>query len=143
MPTRQIRDIICKQKILSVSPTITVREAVKKMAAAHVGTILIIENNQLIGIFTERDALNRVLSNNRDPDTTILTEVMTPNPKTIKPDLPFAHAMCVMHDNNFRHLPVVENDIVLGIVSARDALGQEMVMAEKEIARQENLTELL
>ena len=143
MPSRIIRDIIRTQKILVAPKTTSVRAAVKKMTEANVGAILIVEEAKLIGIFTERDVLTRILAKDRNPDSTLLVDVMTHNPQTIKPDLPFAYAMCVMHDNNFRHLPVVENGVVLGVVSARDALGQELTQVEKEIERQENITELL
>ncbi len=85
MPNRTIRDIISQQKVLSAPDTMTVREAAIRMAESKVGAMLILEKGQLIGIFTERDLLNRVIAKRLDPDTTTLTQVMTADPRTIAP----------------------------------------------------------
>ena len=83
--------------------------------------------DEKIGIFTERDALFRVLAAARDPATTTVGEVMTPQPQTMHPDEPFVRALRVMFENRFRHLPVVEFGRPLGIVSVRDALDEDLV----------------
>jgi CBS domain-containing protein len=85
-----------------------------------------VEGARLAGIFTERDALFRVLAEGRDAATTTLGEVMTRDPRTISPDRPFGHALHIMYEGGFRHVPVVRDERVVGVVSARDALGPEM-----------------
>ena len=117
MPSRKISDVIRHQKILCAETGTTVRDAACLMAQEKVGSILIVENGLLAGIFTERDVLNRVVAARLDPDTTTLASVMTKNPQTIKPDRPFSHAMHLMYEGCFRHMPVVEDGKLVGIVS--------------------------
>lgn len=115
-----------KHKLLVAAPGTTVSIAAKRMAEKRVGAILVVEGERLVGIFTERDALFRVIARGLDPQATFLADVMTPEPKTIFPDKSFGQAMMVMHDNHFRHLPVIENGKPVGIVSARDALDPDL-----------------
>ena len=89
------------------------------------GALLVVDGSRLIGIFTERDALFRVIAAQRDPGSTRLAEVMTPQPQTMHPDEPFLKALRIMHKYGFRHLPVVEHGRPLGVVSARDALDED------------------
>ena len=92
----------------------------------------------LVGIFTERDALFRVLAEGRNPQTTKLADVMTSQPQTIHPDEPFLHALRVMHKGRFRHLPVVEFDRPLGMVSVRDALDDDLYELKNALEQQED-----
>ena len=93
------------------------------------------EGSRLSGIFTERDALFRVIAAGRDPATTTLADVMTPQPQTMHPDEPFVKALRVMHKRGFRHLPVVEHGRPLGIVSARDALDDDLYELRVDLAQ--------
>jgi len=86
----------------------------------------VVENDHLIGIFSERDAVFRVVARGLEPATTPLAQVMTLAPVTIEPDCSFGRAMAVMHEHHCRHLPVVENGRPIGIVSARNALDPEL-----------------
>jgi CBS domain-containing protein len=115
-----------RKKLLTVSPEITVSEAAKLMAKRKVGAVMVVERQRLVGIFTERDAVFRVIARGRDARTTRLAEVMTTAPHTIDPDKSFGYALLVMHENGFRHVPVIENGKVIGIVSARDALDPDL-----------------
>jgi CBS domain-containing protein len=126
MQDRTIRSIIEDQELLTAVAFISVSEAARKMKQRTVGAILVVENERLVGIFTERDALFRVVAEGRDPNKTLLAEVMTRDPKTIHPDKPFGRALGIMHEGRFRHVPVVENGRPVGMVSARDALGPEL-----------------
>ena len=99
------------------------REAAQLMASEKIGALPVVKDGRLAGIFTERDALVRVLARGLDPDTTRLAEVMTADPVTIDARRPLKHALQMMVDGNFRHVPVVEGGSVVGMVSARDALG--------------------
>ena len=103
-----------------------VLEAAVLMKQQGKGALLVVEGARLSGIFTERDALFRVIAAGRDPATTKLADVMTPQPQTMHPDEPFVKALRIMHKRGFRHLPVVEHGRPLGIVSARDALDDDL-----------------
>jgi CBS domain-containing protein len=143
MPNRKISDVIRGQKILCAEAGHTVREAACRMAEEKVGAAMVVENGLLIGIFTERDLLNRVVAARLDPDTTTLAVVMTKNPQTVKPDRPFSHAMHMMYEGCFRHMPVVEDGKPLGMISIRDAIGPELTEFESELERRDNLTEIM
>src|SRR5205085_6979207 len=111
MPQRPIRSMISDQKIVTAPPESTVATAARLMKKSKVGAVLVVEHDgRLAGIFTERDALFRVVAEGKDPKATRLAEVMTPHPRTIAPDKPFGHALLLMYDGGFRHVPVVEND---------------------------------
>jgi CBS domain-containing protein len=118
-------------------------EAAGLMKRSRVGAIMVVQRGRLTGIFTERDALFRVLAERRDPHTTRLADVMTCDPQTIGPDKPLGHALHMMYEGGFRHLPVVENGAPLGIVSARDALGPELLEFETELVKREHIREIL
>jgi CBS domain-containing protein len=102
-----------------VTPTTTVGEAVALMARHHIGSTLVMEGARLAGIFTERDTV-RALSQSYDAPAHEVSSWMTPNPMTVTPDEPTSSALQTMLQHNFRHLPVVESDEVVGIVSIRD-----------------------
>ena len=113
------------------------------MKRTNVGAIMVVEGGRLVGIFTERDALFRVIAEAREPRATRIAEVMTRNPQTIDPDKPLGHALHMMYEGGFRHVPVVENGRPLGMVSARDALGPELDAFESELAQREHIREIL
>ncbi len=143
MPTRKISQIITNQRILVAAGDISVRAAARLMAEAHVGSIMIAADGKLVGIFTERDALNRVLAAGLDPDRVVLSEVMTADPQSVTPDHQLGHALHMMFEGGFRHMPVVENGRPVGMVSSRDALGRELSAFEEERERCDALSERL
>jgi CBS domain-containing protein len=121
----------------------TVAAAARLMKGKRIGAILVVERGRLAGIFTERDALFRVIAEGRDPAITKLAEVMTENPRTIAPDRPFGHALHLMHEGEFRHVPVVENGRPVGIVSARDALGPDLRQFISDLDQRTHIGEIL
>ncbi|ATE59562.1 CBS domain-containing protein [Thauera sinica] len=143
MPTRTIADVVRGQRILTADCELSVRQASQRMAAERVGSVMIVSGDKLIGIFTERDALTRVLAAGRDPETTRLADVMTANPQTVAPDRPLGHAMHLMTEGGFRHVPVVVDGRPIGMVSARDALGSELIAFENELEQRESISERL
>ncbi|HEX5803211.1 MAG TPA: CBS domain-containing protein [Azospira sp.] len=143
MPQRTLRDIVAHQTVTSAPATLSVREAAIRMAESKVGAILIMDGGRIAGIFTERDLLNRVMAKHLDPDTTPLAAVMTPDPHTLSPDMRLTQALVMMYEGCYRHVPVVENGQPLGMVSARDALGQELTELENELERRDRLTEIM
>jgi CBS domain-containing protein len=126
MLSQPVRTIIGQHGFVTAPPSTTVRRAAELMAQGHVGAVVVVENDHLIGIFSERDAVFRVVARGLEPATTPLAQVMTPAPVTIEPDCSFGRAMAVMHEHGCRHLPVVENGRPIGIVSARNALDPEL-----------------
>jgi len=144
MPQRPVRSLIAGQKILTAAAEITVAEATRLMKHRQLGAVMIVQNDgRLAGIFTERDAVFRVLAEGRDPNATSLAEVMTPHPQTIAPDKPFSYALLMMYEGGFRHVPVVEHGKPIGMVSARDALSPELQEFESEIQRRIRIGEIL
>ncbi|MBK7414535.1 MAG: CBS domain-containing protein [Dechloromonas sp.] len=140
MPNRRISNVIAGQSLVTATREMTVRTACRLMAEKRIGAMLVVESNKIVGIFTERDALNKVLATSMDPDTTKLAQVMVNDPMTIRGDKPLGFALAMMADGGFRHVPVVDdNGAPLGMVSARDALGQDMLELEKEMKRREEL----
>jgi CBS domain-containing protein len=117
--------------------TAMVSEVARTMRDRNVGALMIVDGTRLTGVFTERDALFRVLAPGRDPATTPVGEVMTSSPQTIHPDKPFVEALRMMLEGGYRHVPVVENGRVLGMVSVRDALDPEVYEAKKDMATRE------
>lgn len=144
MLNRTLRKIVEQQKILAAAPPHTpVREAARLMKTMQVGALLVVEHGRLVGIFTERDALTRVLAEGRDAETTPLMQVMTLDPITIHPDQSFIMALHLMYENGFRHVPVAENGRPLGMVSARDALEVEEAEFEKTLRQREHLRAIM
>ncbi len=141
MAIRSVRSVVANQTPLLASPTATVLDAANQMKAQSKGAVLVVEASKLIGIFTERDALFRVIAAGRDPATTVLADVMTPQPQTIHPDEPFLHAMRIMHRGGFRHLPVAEHGRPLGMVSARDALDDDLYELSVNLEQREHMLE--
>ncbi|MGH8619891.1 MAG: CBS domain-containing protein [Burkholderiales bacterium] len=144
MTHRTIRMIIEDQVPVTASAGITVSEAARLMKQSQVGAVMVVDGGgSLVGVFTERDALFRVLAAGRDGATTLISDVMTARPLTIAPDKHFAHALYMMHEGGFRHVPVVEGGKPVGMVSARDALGPELEAFVYELLRQEQVSQIL
>lgn len=143
MPNRPVGRIVEGQTVTTAKDSDTVLEAAKRMRDQKVGAILIMHEGVLAGIFTERDALNRVIAEGLDPASTPLAAVMTPDPLTITSDKPFRNALHLMYENGYRHLPVVDDGQPIGVVSARDALGMDLVEFERDLDLREDISEIL
>ncbi len=132
-----VRRMMRPEKALQLPPETTVLDAVKKMAEKNVGAVMIVEHENLRGIFTERDVMCRVLAKELDPAKTCLVQVMTPEPRTVSPDKSYGHALVMMQENGFRHAPVVENGKPIGIISARNAMDPDLEEFAAEVYRRE------
>ena len=143
MPHRPVKQVIENQRLLTAPAQTTVSEAAQLMKQSQVGAMVVVEGARLVGIFTERDALFRVVAEGRNPQTTKVGEVMTRDPQSIAPDKPLGYALHMMYEGAFRHVPVVENGQLLGIVSARDALGTELTEFEADLIRRQHIGEIL
>jgi CBS domain-containing protein len=143
MIDRSIRTLIADKESITCPETMSISEAARVMKRNKIGAMMVVEDDKLIGIFTERDALFRVLAEDRDLHQTTVGDVMTRNPLSIHPDRPFADALQIMHTGRFRHVPVVENGRAVGMVSASDAMGPELEAFVWEMLRQEQATDVL
>ena len=141
MPIRSIRSIIAGRAPNVAPKATTVVNAARLMQQRNTGALLVLEGSKLIGIFTERDALFRVLAAGCDPATTVIGDVMTPQPQTIHPDEPFRHALKLMHEGAFRHLPVVEYGRPLGTVTVRDSLDDDLYEMHVDREQREEMRE--
>lgn len=140
MPKRNISDLLAGRVLITASPDMSVRSAACLMAEKKIGAVLVVDQARIAGIFTERDALNKVLAGKLDPDQTKLSAVMVRDPQTIRADKPLAYALHMMAEGGFRHVPVVDDaGSPVGMVSARDALGQDIVELERDMKRLEEL----
>ena len=133
-----IRNLMEQKKFLAAPPETTVSHAARLMAGKNVGAIMVVENERLVGIFTERDAVFRVIAQGRDAKTTPLTDVMTTAPKTLDPGKSYGHALLLMQENGFRHVPVIENGRPIGIISSRNAMDPDLEDFISEERRREH-----
>jgi CBS domain-containing protein len=134
---RPVKDVMQRRSVLKAPPDICVAEAAKRMARKNVGAIMVVDGDRLVGIFTERDVVFRVVARGLDVLTTRIADVMTPAPHTIGPNEPFGRALLVMHDHGFRHLPVQDAGKLVGIVSARSAMDPDLEEFVSEAQRRE------
>jgi len=107
-------------KVHSIAPTATVVEAVDVMNAAGVGALMVLDSDLPVGIISERDLLRRVVGKRLDPETAKVADVMTRDLVVIRPDVDVEDAMAVVSEKRVRHLPVVENGKLVGVVSSGD-----------------------
>jgi|SRR5689334_6249706 len=135
---RLVREVMQRRNLLKAPPQTLVSKAAKLMAKKNVGAIMIVEGDHLVGIFTERDVVFRVVAQGLDAGTTSLAEVMTPAPETVAPDKPLGYALLVMHERGFRHLPVIEAGKIVGIVSSRSAMDPDLEDFVSEERRREH-----
>jgi CBS domain-containing protein len=109
-----------ERNVHSVNPEISVTECVRRMNELRIGAMLVMENDRLVGIFTERDGLTRVLGAGLDPSATKVSAVMTADPTCVTPSTPLDEARSIITHQRIRHLPVVQDGKVLGMVSSGD-----------------------
>ncbi len=140
MFSQPIGDVMEQKKLLTAPPQTTVSKAAKMMAKRNVGAVMVVDDRRLVGIFTERDAVFRVIARDLDSQTTRLADVMTIEPKTVSPDKSFGYALLIMHENRFRHLPVIENGKLVGVVSARNALDPDLEEFVSESERRRHIS---
>jgi len=117
-----IRDLISNRTIHYVQPGQTVFEAARYMVDRNVGAVPVLEETALVGIFSERDIMRRVVTEGRDPLITRIGDVMSTDLRTVEPGATSEEAMCLMQTHGVRHLPVCEGRTLVGFLSLRDLL---------------------
>ena len=120
---QRVGDVMKRERLLTATSQATVSEAARLMAGQRVSAIVVVDHGVLVGIFTERDAVFRVVAAGRDPLCTRLHEVMTPSPVTVDPERSFGHALQQMHAHGVRHMPVVDDGKPVGVLTRADLLG--------------------
>ncbi len=140
MQRRIVPDIMEEGRdLLELPAAASVHDAACAMRDWSVGAVLITDEGRLIGIFTERDMINRVVACDREPKTTPLAEVMTKDPSTISRKATALEALRLMEDGSYRHLPVVAGNRLVGIISRRDFFGSEKAQLESESGLRQRL----
>ena len=129
----RICDLIKNQDTYQADIGQTVLETVRAMVEHNIGAVPVLHNGRLVGIFSERDLMKRVVAEGRDPRSTSLAEVMTDDPLTISLNEELGNCMSVMRRNNFRHLPVCHEGKLVAMVSLRDILLQDLTDKDDEV----------
>jgi CBS domain-containing protein len=128
-----ICDLIKNQETYQADIGQTVLETVRVMVEKNIGAVPVLHNGKLVGIFSERDLMKRVVAEGRDPRGTCLAEVMTENPLIVSVNDELGTCMSVMRLHSFRHLPVCHEGKLVGMVSLRDILLQDLNEKDDEV----------
>lgn len=132
MTNRKLTEILKDQRLVTLEEQASVQEACRRMWEHRAGSVLVVDQDQrLLGIFTGRDAV-RTLAEGKNAKATPLAHAMTPDPFTVAPTTRAIDALRQMSDRGFRHLPVVEDGKILGVVSRGDFKGMEIDRLDDE-----------
>lgn len=129
----RICDFIKRQDTYQAEMGQTVLETVRAMVERNIGAVPVLHDGRLVGIFSERDLMKRVVAENLDARSTCLAEVMTQNPLSIGMNEDLNRCMALMRENNFRHLPVCHEGQLIGVVSLRDLLLHDLSEKDDEV----------
>ncbi|EGV17076.1 CBS domain-containing protein [Thiocapsa marina] len=132
-----VGELVRSQETISLGPQSSVQEAAELMAAHRVGAIPVVDAGKLVGLFTERDLLNRVVAKRLQPVDVLLSAVMTERPISVEPGVSLVEGLGIMSENGFRHLPVLAENRVLGVLSCRDIPPDYWIMRDHWIAARE------
>jgi len=129
----RICDLIKSQETYQAELGDTVLQTVRAMVERNIGAVPVLHNGTLVGIFSERDLMRRVVADGRDPRSTCMAEVMTDDPLTINMNEDISNCMALMRRHNFRHLPVCHDGQLIGMVSLRDILLHDLDEKDDEV----------
>ena len=129
----RIADVLKNQRILSIEADQSVLEASRFMTEFNIGAVPVMRAGELVGIFSERDLMRRVVSAGRSPALTKVAEVMTSRPVVLSPDDSVETAAFAMQEHGFRHLPISQNQKLIGLVSLRDVLLHSVTEKDGEV----------
>jgi CBS domain-containing protein len=130
-----VYDLVKDRRVYSIEADKTVLEGARFMMEHRIGALPVLRDGQLVGIFSERDVMNRVVAVGRMPGTTKISEVMTANPKAVNVDETIENCLFLMREFGFRHLPIVDGKELKGLVSSRDILLRFVSQKEAEQRR--------
>lgn len=144
MPNRRISEVIGQRPFPCITSATSIRDAAIIMKEWHSSAVLVVENGTLMGICTERDIVFRVVALACDPALIQVGTIMTRDVQTIHSSKPFGHALHLMYEGGFRHLPVVDlSGRPVGLLAAHDALDADGLQMEQELVRREEITVIL
>jgi len=126
-----LRDFMTSDDVLTIPADTTLGQAARLMRARNVGAAVVVEGDEIAGIFTERDLL-RAIADSRNPDQGQVQSYMTPDPLTLPPHHSSSEAARIMTERRFRHIPVVDGGRLVGIVSIRDLVGAGLQMTPED-----------
>jgi len=129
----RICDLIKNQEMYEAEMGDTVLQTVQAMVERNIGAVPVLHSGSLVGIFSERDLMKRVVAAGRDPRSTCMAEVMTDDPLTINMNEDLDTCMAMMRRHSFRHLPVCHEGQLIGIVSLRDILLHDLNEKDDEV----------
>ena len=130
-----IYELVKDRRVYSIEADNTVLEGARFMMEHRIGALPVLRDGQLVGIFSERDIMNRVVAVGRMPGTTKISEVMTANPKAVSVEETIENCLYLMREFGFRHLPIVDGKVLKGLVSSRDILLRYISQKEAEQRR--------
>ena len=130
---KTLQDVMRRGFIFALQRAASVAEAAQMMETHNIGIVAVLDGERLVGVFSERDVVRRVINRGRDPLTTALGDVMTKNIVVASPNEDYQSAMRKMDHANIRHLPVVDGDRMLSMLSIRDLMRVDMQRMTEEI----------
>ena len=128
-----IHDLVRNQEICGVEVGQTVLAVVRIMVERNIGAVPVLDNGQLVGVFSERDLMRRVVAEGRDPSRTGIADVMTPEPFVVSPTESIENCLLVMRRHGFRHLPICHEQRLVGMVSLRDIILHDLDEKDDEV----------
>ena len=128
----RVYDLVRERRVYTIDADSTVVEAARFMTEHNIGALPVVRNGDLVGIFSERDIMNRVVAAGRNPGTAKVAEVMTPNPRAVDTEETVDNCLFLMREFGFRHVPVCEGKQVKGLISLRDLLMRYVSQKEAE-----------
>ena len=128
-----IRDLLKNQVMVAAEIHQSVLEVARMMVEHNIGAVPVLRDGQLVGIFSERDLMGRVVVHGKDPAQTPVRDVMTEDPLTLQPTDDLPTCMTLMRRHGFRHLPICEDRVLKGVVSLRDILLHDLNEKDDEV----------
>ncbi len=128
----KVKDLIKNRQTFTVQEQQTVFEVAKFLVEHNIGAVPVLHDKKLVGIFSERDIMKRVVAEARDPRTTKISDIMTKGPVTVTPETSVEECMVLMRDHNCRHLPICQDNALWGLISLRDVLAHDIAEKEEE-----------
>ena len=128
----KVKELIKNRQTHTVQDHQTVLEAARFMVERNIGAVPVLRDGKLVGIFSERDIMKRVVAEAHDPRTTKVSDIMTKDPVTVTPETSDDQCMVLMRDHNCRHLPICEDKKLWGLISLRDLLAHHVEEKEEE-----------
>jgi CBS domain-containing protein len=144
LPFPTAQELVAKNNkpVESVSPSVTVFDALQKMAEKNIGFLVVIENSSLVGVLSESDCARRVILGKLTADNTAVREIMTKHIHPVQPESKIPECVTLMYESNVKHLPVMRGKDVIGVLSVRDIMGALIERHERLLRRlgEERLT---